>query len=227
MTRLLTIADKPSQLAFLKKRFEAEGFEVVSAQTGVEGQMLCSSSAPDAVVLDMAMSDVDPVQFLKNIRRNAVSIPVVMLSERGDVDQRVTALQEGANDYLMKPFKFPDLMERIVTLLRRHSFAPVTSLSFDDEVTINLLTRTVIVNGDEFSLTTRPFSVLVHLVKHQGQIVSREELAQEIWHDESIVGKNVIEVHINHIRSDFHQRGYTLPLLSIRGQGYMLKNKCV
>ena len=170
------------------------------------------------------MTDVDPVQFLKAIRRNAVSIPVVMLSDRGAVDQRVNALQEGANDYLMKPFKFPDLMERIVTLLRRHSFTPVTSLSFD-EVTINLLARTVTVGDAEFTLTTRPFAVLVHLVKHQGQIVSRDELAREIWHDDRVVGKNVIEVHINHIRGDFEKRGYTLPLLSIRGKGYMLKSK--
>lgn len=226
MTRLLTIGDKPSQLAFLRKRFEAEGFEVLSANSGLEGHRLCESSAPDAVVLDMTLSDVDPVEFLKNLRRSSVSIPVVMLSERGDLDQRVNALQEGANDYLMKPFKFPELMERIVTLLKRHSFASVTTLSYDD-IEINLLTRTVKANGQIVPLTTRPFAVLSHLVKHRDQVVSREELAQEIWHDERIVGKNVIEVHINHIRTHFNQLGYVLPLISIRGKGYLLGRRRV
>lgn len=224
MTRLLTVGDKPSQLAFLRKRFEAEGFEVLSANSGHEAQRLCESSAPDAVVLDMTLSDVDPVEFLKGLRRNAFLVPVVMLSERGDLDQRVNALQEGADDYLMKPFKFPDLMERIVTLLRRHSFAPVTRLCFDD-IEINLLTRTVTAKGQIVPLTTRPFALLSHFVKHHDQIVSREELAKEIWHDERIVGKNVIEVHINHIRSHFTQLGCPLPLFSIRGKGYLLGKK--
>lgn len=179
MTRLLTIGDKPSQLAFLRKRFEAEGFEVLSANSGLEGHRLCESSAPDAVVLDMTLSDVDPVEFLKNLRRSSVSIPVVMLSERGDLDQRVNALQEGANDYLMKPFKFPELMERIVTLLKRHSFASVTTLSYDD-IEINLLTRTVKANGQIVPLTTRPFAVLSHLVKHRDQVVSRRACSGDL-----------------------------------------------
>jgi len=224
MTRLLTIGDKPSQLAFLRKRFEAEGFEVLSANSGQEGQMLCASSSPDAVVLDMTRSDVDPVEFMKGLRKKSLLVPVVMLSEPGDVDQRVNALEEGANDYLMKPFKFPDLMERIVTVLKRHSFSSMTSLRYDG-IEINLLTRTVTKNGQIVPLTTRPFALLTHFVKHHNQIVSREELAQEIWHDQRIVNKNVIEVHVNHIRSHFSRLGCSLPLLSIRGKGYMLGHK--
>jgi len=98
---------------------------------------------------------------MKGLRKKSLLVPVVMLSEPGDVDQRVNALEEGANDYLMKPFKFPDLMERIVTVLKRHSFSSMTSLRYDG-IEINLLTRTVTKNGQIVPLTTRPFALLTH-----------------------------------------------------------------
>jgi two-component system copper resistance phosphate regulon response regulator CusR len=221
LPRLLIIKDDPSQVSTLCERFESSGYDVLVAKDGSDGQSICSTYAPDAIIVDLTLPDVDGVQVVRNLRRKAVSVPVVILSERGAVEQRVSGLAEGADDYVVKPFEFPELLERIVTLLRRQSYAEVTVLRFED-IVINLLTRTVTIDGNVIRLRTRQFAVLTYLIRHQGEIVSREELAREIWHDESVTWKNVIEVQINRLRSIFSEIGRPLHLQTIRGKGYVI-----
>ena len=172
----------------------------------------------------MEFPELDAVRLIKNIRRNDVNSPILMLSESGAIDQRLAGLGEGADDYLIKPFKLADLAERMITLLRKRKQEATTILRFN-ALEINLSTRTVTVNGEEISLSTRPFSVLASLVRNVGNVVSREKLAREIWHDDRVTEKNVIEVQINHLRSIFSDLGHPLPMKTIRGEGYLLRNK--
>ena len=209
------------QISLLSQRFEASGYEVSIARSGADGQSMFLSFAPDVVMLDLALPDVDGVQVLKSLRRKATSVPVIILCERGAVDQRVSALAEGADDYVVKPFRFSELHERIVTLEKRKSFASISVLNCDD-ITIDLLARKVTVDGNLIPIRTRKFAVLTYLVKHQGEVVSREELAREIWQDESVTTKNVIEVQINRLRTIFANAGHRLRLQTVRGQGYVI-----
>lgn len=221
LPRLLIIKNEPSPISLLCQRFEASGYEVLIARTGIEGQSLCFSSSPDVVMLDLTLPDMDGIQVLKNLRRKAVSVPVMILTERGEIDHRVSALLEGADDYVMKPFKFSELLERIATLEKRRSFASIAVLKCDD-IVIDLIARKVSVNGEHIPIRTRKFAVLTYLVKHQGEVVSREELAREIWQDESVTTKNVIEVQINRLRTIFANAGHPLRLQTVRGQGYVI-----
>ena len=224
MTRLLIIAETSLPLALLRKQFEAEGYDVVTASSGNEGQLLANSAPPDAIVMDLNLTDLDGVQVVKKIRRSPVAVPIVVLSDRHAVDERAKALAEGADDYVTKPVIFSELNLRIETLLRRKRLPPMTTLSFD-ELEINLLTRTVKVNGNLVHMPSRPFALLSYFVRHQEEVISREKLAREVWSDESVAAKNVIEVYINQTRTRFAQLGHPLHLQTIRGKGYRLASR--
>lgn len=221
MNRFVIIAEQTEQTIELQEQFALSGSELIVAQNVSEWESQSSSSIPDAVIVDLGLLGIDAIQLVKKIRRNFTSMSIILLSERDMVDQRARALAEGADDYLTKPCTFADLNLRIETLLRRKSLPPNTTLSFQD-LEINLLTRTIKVKGQPIHMPSRPFALLSYFVKHQEEVISREKLARDVWSDESVVGKNVIEVYINQTRARFAQLGHPLQLQTIRGKGYRL-----
>lgn len=221
MTRLLMIAEKSDRLQELQSQFEETGCEFLVAETCAAALATIESSAVDVLILDLSFPETDASYLVKKIRRVSSSVSILLISERDMVEQRAKALADGADDYLTKPCNFADLNLRIETLLRRKSLPPNTTLSFQD-LEINLLTRTIKVKGQPIHMPSRPFALLSYFVKHQEEVISREKLARDVWSDESVVGKNVIEVYINQTRARFAQLGHPLQLETIRGKGYRL-----
>lgn len=222
MCKLLIIEDEPMNRALLQKRFETEGHEVLTAETGVQGQTLCRSIAPDVVLMDLSLPDMDGLDVLKKLRQDGVHVPILILSGRHSLDQRVEGLAAGADDYLGKPYAFAELKARVDALVRRNSFSQVTTLTCDD-ILLNVITRTVTVNDHEIELQRLQFDVLSYLMRKKGQIVSRKDLALDVWHDEKAASTNLVVVQINLIRGRFKEVGHTLPLKTIRDVGYLLE----
>ncbi len=224
MARLLIVEDQLVLLDAIRRGFEAEGFEVAGAATGRAGLDLCSSFHPDAIILDLMLPDGDGLHLLKNMRQHGFEKPVLITSARDSVDQRVTGLNMGADDYLVKPFVFSELLARIRALLRRNSSSAEPTLSIDD-IVLDLVTRKVTQGGEPVELTARQFEVLAYLLQHKNEVVSREMLARDIWRAETATWTNLIEVQVNRLRNKLETKGRKLRLHTIRGVGYLLGDR--
>ena len=132
MSKILIVEDEPANRALLQKRFETEGHTVLTAETGQQGQILCAATTPDVMLLDLTLPDTDGLDVLRRLRQDGVHVPILVLSGRHSVDQRVEGLAAGADDYLGKPFAFVELKARVDALLRRNSFSQVTTLTCDE-----------------------------------------------------------------------------------------------
>ena len=224
MPRLLIVEDQPVLLDAVRRGLEAEGFDVVCAETGCEGLLLCASAVPDAVILDLMLPDGDGLQLLRNMRRDGFDRPVLIVSARDSVDQRITGLNMGADDYLIKPFVFSELLARIRALLRRNSSSVESTLCIDD-IVLDLVTRKVTRGGQLVDLTARQFEVLADLLNHKNEVVTREMLARDIWRAETATWTNLIEVQVNRLRNKLDTQGRKLRLHTIRGEGYLLGDR--
>jgi two-component system, OmpR family, copper resistance phosphate regulon response regulator CusR len=224
MPRLLIVEDQPILLEDVRRGLAAEGFDVVCAETAQQGLDLCLSTQPDAVILDLMLPDFDGLQLLDRMRREGFLKPVLIVSARDSVDHRITGLNMGADDYLIKPFVFSELLARIRALLRRPAAAVEPVLSIDD-IVLDQIERKVSQAGQPVELTARQFDVLAYLLKHKNQIVSREMLARDIWHAETATWTNLIEVQVNRLRNKLESNGRKLRLHTIRGEGYLLGDR--
>jgi len=225
MPRLLIVEDQPILLEDIRRGLEAEGYEVVSAGTGRDGLRLCISVQPDAVILDLMLPDGDGLELLTTIRAGGFHGPVMIVSARDTVDHRITGLNMGADDYLIKPFVFSELLARVRALLRRNTGSVESTLRIDD-IVLDQLSRTVTQGNQPIELTTRQFDVLAYLLKHKNEVVSREMMARDIWHAETATWTNLIEVQVNRLRNKLENQGHKLRLHTIRGEGYLLGERC-
>lgn len=182
--------------------------------------------APDVVLMDLTLPDMDGLEVLKKLRQDGVPVPILILSGRHSLEQRVEGLAAGADDYLGKPYAFSELKARVDALIRRNSFSQVTTLTCD-AIVLNVVTRTVTVNDREVELQRLQFDVLAYLIKKKGHIVSRKDLALDVWHDEKAASTNLVVVQINLIRGRFKELGHPLPLKTIRDVGYLLECSAV
>jgi DNA-binding response OmpR family regulator len=194
----------------------------LTAETGAEGQTLCITTTPDVVLMDLSPPDIDGLEDLKKLRQRGVSVPILILSGRHSLEQRVEGVSAGADDYLGKPYAFVELKARVEALIRRNSFSHVTTLTCNG-IVLNVVTRTVTVDHREIELQRLQFDVLAYLIKKKCQIISRKDLAVDVWHDENAAFTNLVVVQINLIRSRFKEIGHHLPLKTIRDVGYMLE----
>jgi DNA-binding response OmpR family regulator len=224
MSRLLIVEDQPVLLDAVRRGLAAEGFDVICAATGAEGIELCASAKPDAIILDLMLPDGDGLLLLEQMRQGGFQKPVLIVSARDSVDQRITGLNMGADDYLVKPFVFSELLARVRALLRRPAKSAESTLYFDD-IVLDLLTRKVTQGGLLIDLTARQFDVLAYLLQHKNEVVSREMLARDIWHAETATWTNLIEVQVNRLRKQLETKGRKLRLHTIRGEGYLLGDR--
>jgi two-component system copper resistance phosphate regulon response regulator CusR len=224
--RLLIVEDDEKTSGALKSGLESEGFSTAKASTGEEGFFLLNSEKFDLVVLDWMLPGHDGVEILKTIRARGTKTPVLLLTARDAVEDRVLGLESGADDYLVKPFAFAELVARIRTLLRRA--APVEPLrkSIADLV-VDLETRRAWRTGKIIELTPREFDLLVYLMRQPGQVVTREMLAKEVWAETNRVTPldNVIDVHVAHLRKKLDD-GHAVKLIqTVRGVGFVLREE--
>lgn len=224
MVRLLVIEDQKKLLASLRRGLEEEGYEVHTATNGEDGYYSATTQSFDAVVLDVMLPGRDGMQVLRDLRSKGFSRPILMLTARDTVEDRVRGLDGGADDYLIKPFAFAELLARLRALLRRNLDDRELVLRADT-LELDIVGRRVVRGGVEIELSKREFDLLEFLLRHRNMTVTREMIGREIWKEPDGVWTNIIEVYINALRKKIEQSGQWQLIHTVRGVGYALRDR--
>ncbi len=222
--RILVVEDEPKVAQALREGLEDESYSVEVAHTGEDGFFLANSKQFDLVVLDVMLPGRNGIEVLAAMRKRGVQTPVLLLTARDAIEDRVSGLDAGADDYLVKPFAFPELSARIRALLRRGKQETTANLHLED-LQMDLIGHTVIRGAELIPLTTKEYEVLEYLLRHQGEVVSREMLARDVWKETARHSTldNVIDVHMVRIRRKVDE-GFSKKLVqTVRGVGFVLK----
>lgn len=222
MPRLLVIEDERKILRALERGLENEGYEVMAVANGEMGYRLAQSHPFDCIILDLLLPGKHGLQILKDLRQAGQKVPVLILTARDTVQDRVIGLDGGADDYLVKPFAFAELLARLRVLLRRGPGVPETLLHADD-LEMNLLERRVTRAGKEISLTLRESELLEYLLRHKNTTVTRDMLGREVWKEPGHALTNVIDVFITYLRRKIEKPGSPPLIHTVRGVGYSLR----
>jgi DNA-binding response OmpR family regulator len=217
--RILVIEDEPGIVDFLERGLVAYGFEVESAADGLAGADRALAEPFDLVVLDVMLPLRSGLEVLAQLRDAKPAMPVIILTARGEIEDRVIGLDAGAIDYLTKPFSLSELAARIRAQLRVAAQTPSTTLSGGD-VEINLITREVKRGGVLVRLSTTEFELLTHLLRNRGRVLSREQILRAVWGYEYDPGTNVVDVYVGYLRRKLRQSGERDPIVTVRSVGY-------
>ena len=222
--RILVVEDESKVAKALKEGLEAEHYEVSVARTGEEGFFLIHAQTFDLVVLDLMLPGRDGLEVLITLRKRGLQTPVLILTAKDTVEDRVIGLDAGADDYLVKPFAFPELLARIRALIRRGRSDQVLRLKIAD-LEMDLVTHKVTRGNQVLQLTVREFELLEYLLRHQGYVVSREMIARDVWQEPSRATPldNVIDVHIARLRRKVDGPFEARLLKTVRGVGFVLR----
>jgi DNA-binding response OmpR family regulator len=222
MPRVLVVEDERKLLRSLERGLRAEGYEVATATTGEDGYRLATEQPFDCLVLDWLLPGRDGVSVLAELRRSGRTVPVLLLTARDGIEDRVTGLDAGADDYLVKPFAFAELAARLRALLRRGPPDRETVLRAAD-LELDLLARRATRGGTEVPLTLREVEVLEFLLRHKNRVVTREMLGRDVWREPGYALTNVIDVYINILRRKLELPGMPALIHTLRGVGYSLR----
>jgi DNA-binding response OmpR family regulator len=221
--RILVIEDEPAIGDFLERGLEAEGYSVTSVSGGEEGETIARTQDVALVLLDVRLPGRDGFSVLEGIRREKPDLPVVMLTARDQVHDKVEGLDRGATDYVTKPFSFEELVARIRAHLRRPSQTQTTELVAGD-VTAHLVERRVTRAGSDVNLSTREFDLLVYFMRHDGQVLSREQILSGVWDLDFDPRTNVVDVYIGYLRRKLGRPGSPAPIETVRSLGYRFRS---
>ncbi|HYM46814.1 MAG TPA: response regulator transcription factor [Solirubrobacteraceae bacterium] len=220
-SRILLVEDEPGIVDFVRRGFEAEGFVVEAAVDGIEGERLALGGSFDAIVLDLMLPGRDGLEVLDSVRRAKPGMPVIVLTARGEVEDRVAGLDAGAVDYLVKPFSLVELLARVRAQLRVVAQSSATTLR-GAGIEANLLTRKVRRGTETVQLSSTEFELLVYLLRHCGQVLSREQILSAVWGYEHDPATNVVDVYIGYLRRKLGRRDDPAPIFTVRAVGYRL-----
>jgi DNA-binding response OmpR family regulator len=222
--RVLIVEDEPKLAQIVASALQAEHYDVVVAPTGEEGFFRANADVFDLVVLDLMLPGRNGLEILQTLRQRHIDTPVLILTARDRVDDRVLGLDLGADDYLVKPFALPELLARIRALLRRGRPSEVLRLKTAD-LELDLVTRRAVRGVRALELTAREFELLEYLLRHQGHLVSREMLAREVWKEprRATPLDNVIDVQITRLRKKVDSEGSARLIHTVRGVGFVLR----
>ena len=222
--RILVVEDERKVAEALREGLEGEFYSVEVAHTGEDGFFLANTERFDLVVLDVMLPGRSGIEVLSALRKRGIRIPVLVLTAKDAVEDRVVGLDAGADDYLVKPFAFPELSARVRALLRRGQAEAPVGLQFKD-LHMDLIRRTVKRGNKILDLTTREYELLEYLLRHQGQVVSREMVARDVWKEAVRHSPldNVIDVHMVRIRRKVDEGFDTKLVHTVRGVGFVLK----
>lgn len=220
--KVLVIEDEKKIASFLRKGLEAQGFVVEHAPNGDEGYLLATTRPYDALVLDIMLPGRDGLSILRNLRERKITLPVILLTARSELNERLEGLNLGADDYLTKPFHIEELIARLHAVTRRATGTGQSILAVGD-LTLNLLTREVSRASQKVELTTREFSLLEHLMRSPGRVLTRVEITERVWDYHFDPGTNLVDVYIQRLRKkvdgDFPEK----LIETIRGVGYRIR----
>ncbi len=216
--KILIIEDDENILSFLKRGFEEEGYVVDSAADGEDGEYLASTNSYDIVILDWMLPNKNGIEVLESLRNKDILTPIIMLTARGEIDDKILGLVSGADDYLSKPFSFKELKARAQAIYRRSISSGSNAIKIKD-ITIDIDAKTVKQNDKELNLTQKEYELLLFLVKNKNKLISNTMIEDQLWNNEEYINSNVIQVTIYNLRKrlgkDF--------IKSSRGLGYKIE----
>ena len=221
--KILLIEDDRETAEYIAKGLREHGHVVDKTDNGRDGLYMATGEPYDVIIVDRNLPKMDGLSLVKAARTSGTKTPVLFLTTMGGVDDRVAGLDAGADDYLVKPFAFAELLARVGALARRPPLTAVTSLSVGD-LEVDLLSRTVVRGGKRIELLAQEFKILEYLMRHAGEIVTRTMLLEKVWDFHFDPKTNIVETHISRLRSKI-DKGFEKPLLhTVRGAGYVIRS---
>ncbi len=219
--KVLAVEDDKKLGGFLRKGLEAQGFVVDYSDNGDEGFTLATTRVYDAIVLDIMLPGRDGLSILRNLRDRHSTVPVILLTARSALNERLDGLNLGADDYLTKPFYIEELVARLHALLRRASGQPKNLLQHG-EITVNLLTREVKKGKEAVELTAREFALLAYLLRSPGRTFTRAQICEHVWNYHFDPGTNLVDVYVQHLRKKLGGDGGKSFIETVRSVGYRI-----
>lgn len=220
--RILIVEDEPKVASFIRRALEEERYAVDVCSDGIQGRDLASEVNYDLIILDLMLPGLPGLDVLKELRSGRVKTPILILTARSEVDQRVNGLDAGADDYLTKPFAIEELLARTRALLRRAGGEPSGIVQVDDLI-LNPVTHDVTRGGQRIDLTSKEYALLEYMMRNAGRVLTRTMIAEHVWNLDFDTFTNVIDVYIRYLRNKI-DRGRTRGLIhTVRGSGYTLK----
>ncbi len=220
--RILLVEDNQSILVATSKRLESNGYSVDTCKNGQDAQEFISLTPYDCIVLDIMLPGLDGLSVLKEMRQHSNNTPVLLLTAKDAIEDRVAGLDAGADDYLVKPFALDELLARIRALLRRQGAERKNELSIYD-LSVDLANHDVVRAGKKIELTSKEFAILEYLLRNKNRILTREQIVEHVWNYDFDCSSNIIDVYIRYLRSKIDE-GFNKKLITtIRGSGYIIK----
>ncbi|GAA4349396.1 response regulator transcription factor [Hymenobacter saemangeumensis] len=223
--KILLVEDEPKVSAFIRRGLEEEGYEVEVAYDGPFGQRLALSREYDLLILDVILPGQSGYEVLRAVRAQEQEMPILMLTALGTTPDKLQGFDGGADDYLVKPFDFAELLARVRALTRRRGKGEKGRLLTLADLTVDTSAKTVSRNGLAIRLTAREFNLLELLLRHQGRVLSRAEIAEHTWEEAFDAGSNVIDVYVNYLRNKV-DKGFDKKLIhTVVGMGYVMREE--
>jgi len=221
--KILIVEDEPKTSEYLRQGLTEAGFRVDLARNGLDGHHLANTERYDLIILDVMLPDIDGWRILQSLREAGKHLPVLFLTARDSVNDRVKGLDLGADDYLVKPFAFAELLARVRTLLRRGGTNSVDANLTVADLELDLMRRRATRTGQRISLTAKEFALLELLMRHQGEVLPRSLIASQVWDMNFDSDTNVIDVAIRRLRAKIDDAFEPKLIHTVRGMGYMLE----
>jgi DNA-binding response OmpR family regulator len=222
--RILIVEDEEKVAAFIRKGLEQSSYAVDHAPSGEEALKLVDGTAYDAVILDLMLPGISGLDVVREIRKRKMDVPVIALTARGELDDRVAGLEAGCDDYLPKPFAFTELLARLKALLRRATTVRPAVLTYRD-LTLDPVTRTVTRGTRKIELTNKEYALLEYLMRFPEQVLTRPTLLEAVWGYDFETQSNVLEVYMNFLRKKIDAKFPRKLLQTVRGVGYVLREE--
>jgi len=220
--RILVVEDEIKIAQFIKRGLKEEGYAVDVANDGEQGHFLLCSNEYDAIILDLMLPKIDGLTLCRTLRKEGNQTPIIMLTAKDTVKDKVKGLDSGADDYLPKPFAFEELLARLRVVLRKKDSRVQTQLKVDDLI-LDLLTHKVTRQDREIDLTVKEYALLEYLMRNAGNIVTRTMISEHVWDINFDTFTNVIDVYINYLRNKVDSGFADKMIHTVRGKGYLLK----
>jgi DNA-binding response OmpR family regulator len=221
---ILLVEDEVKLARFLELELGSEGYRLSVAHDGIEGLTLARETSPDVAILDWMLPGLTGVELCRRLRATGNKIPIILLTAKDEVGDRVAGLDAGADDYLVKPFSIEELLARIRALLRRTHELDADLLQFED-LSLHRLTREVFREQRAIDLTAKEFDLLAYLLSHPRQVVTRDQLLEKVWGYDFMGDSNIIEVYIRYLRLKLEDHNEKRLIYTVRGVGYVLREQ--
>jgi heavy metal response regulator len=220
--RILVIEDEKKISDFIKRGLKEEGYAVDVGADGENGLFLARTNDYDLILFDLMLPKIDGITVCKKLREDKITSPIIMLTAKDAVKDKVTGLDAGADDYITKPFAFEELLARVRAILRKKSTAQATTLEVGD-LSLDLQTHKVARAGKEIELTSKEYALLEYLMRNTGKVVTRTMISEHVWDIDFDTFTNVIDVYINYLRNKIDSDNKKKLIYTVRGRGYILK----